>query len=149
MNSNNDVFFMDLAEKESKLSCCQNLKVGAIFVKNNRIITQSHNYNIYNINCTDEYDKCCRDKVGGCRDAIHAEQDVINKIISDNISKKDIINCTLYVTHSPCIVCAKLLKLLQISRVVYKYSYAKYKGLEEDEGVNLLKNFCDIVWLKD
>ena len=147
MNSNNDTFYMNLAEKESNLSSCQKLKVGVCLVKNDRIIVLAHNYNIYGINCTNDYHKCNRDKADGCRDAIHAEQEIINKIISNNILKEDIVNSTLYLTHSPCIVCAKLLKLLQISRVVYKYSYAEYKGLQEDEGVILLKNFCDVVQL--
>jgi len=48
---------------------------------------------------------------------------------------------TLYVTLSPCLPCARLIFSSGIKRVFYKNSYAEYKGLASDEGVDFLNRF--------
>ena len=48
---------------------------------------------------------------------------------------------TLYVTLSPCIACARIIFSMGIVEVIYLKSYAEYKGLDSDEGVDFLKKF--------
>jgi dCMP deaminase len=48
---------------------------------------------------------------------------------------------TLYVTLSPCIACARVIYTMKIKKVFYKDSYANYKGLAIDEGVEFLRKF--------
>jgi dCMP deaminase len=48
---------------------------------------------------------------------------------------------TLYVTLSPCISCARVIYTTGIQKVFFKDSYAKYKGLANDEGVDFLRRF--------
>ena len=50
-------------------------------------------------------------------------------------------NATLYVTLSPCISCARIIFTAKISKVFYLHSYAEYKGLANDEGVDFLRKF--------
>ncbi|RYF16347.1 MAG: cytidine deaminase, partial [Flavobacteriales bacterium] len=58
---------------------------------------------------------------------------------SKNGSK--IEGCTLYTTLSPCIACARLILSSGIKLVYYSQSYAAYKGLPSDEGVDFLRKF--------
>jgi dCMP deaminase len=48
---------------------------------------------------------------------------------------------TLYVTLSPCIACARVIYTTGIKRVYYKHSYAEYKKIPTDEGVEFLRKF--------
>lgn len=48
---------------------------------------------------------------------------------------------TLYLTLSPCLACARIIFTMRIQRVIYLNSYAQYKGLPHDEGVDFLKRF--------
>ena len=48
---------------------------------------------------------------------------------------------TLYVTLSPCISCARVVYTMKIKKVIYLHSYAEYKGIAKDEGVEFLRSF--------
>jgi dCMP deaminase len=48
---------------------------------------------------------------------------------------------TLYVTLSPCIACARVIFTTGIKKVFYKHSYAEYKKIPTDEGVEFLRKF--------
>ena len=48
---------------------------------------------------------------------------------------------TLYVTLSPCLACARIIYTMGIKKVLYLESYASYKGIKSDEGVDFLKRF--------
>lgn len=48
---------------------------------------------------------------------------------------------TLYVTLSPCLACAKIIYTTGIKKVIYLDSYASFKGIEIEEGVEFLKKF--------
>jgi len=47
----------------------------------------------------------------------------------------------LYVTMAPCIACARVILTVGIKKVLYLYSYAEYKNLPSDEGVDFLRRF--------
>ena len=75
---------------------------------------------------------------GSCSLALHAEQNAILYAVKNNTT---IDGSTLYVTLSPCIACARVIYTMGIKRVYYKNSYAEYKNIPTDEGVEFLKKF--------
>lgn len=133
--------FMELAVNLAKRSHCIKRHVGAVLVKDTRIISIGYNGPPSGThNCDDEFpDKgCARDSKGSCSLAIHAEQNAILYAVKNNTSVE---GSTLYVTLSPCLSCARIIFSMGIKEVVYLRSYAKYKGLELDEGVDFLQTF--------
>jgi dCMP deaminase len=70
--------------------------------------------------------------------ALHAEQNAI-LYAAKNCSK--IEGSTLYVTLSPCISCARVIYSMKIQKVYFLNSYAEYKGIKNDEGVDFLLKF--------
>ena len=81
---------------------------------------------------------CARDSKGSCSLALHAEQNAILYAVKNNTSVE---GSTLYVTLSPCLACARIIFSMGIAKVVYLYSYAEYKGIGSDEGVDFLVKF--------
>ena len=70
--------------------------------------------------------------------ALHAEA---NAILYAAKNKVDLEGCTLYVTLSPCLACARIIYSVGIKHVYFLNSYAAYKGIEVDEGVEFLRKF--------
>ena len=81
---------------------------------------------------------CPRDSKGSCSLAIHAEQNAILYAVKNSTSVE---GTTLYVTLSPCLSCSRIIYSTGIKRVIYLNSYAEYKGLTTDEGVDFLRKF--------
>lgn len=75
---------------------------------------------------------------GSCSLALHAEQNAILYASKNNVS---VDGCTLYITLSPCLACARIIYTMGIKRVFYLQSYAAYKGIGTDEGVDFLRRF--------
>lgn len=121
---NLDEYFMEIASVVAKRSTCLRNQVGALFVKNKRLLTTGYNGAPANLKHCDEVG-CAREGVASgtrhelCR-AVHAEQ---NAIIQAAIHGICIEGATLYCTHQPCILCAKMMINARISRVVYNQSY--------------------------
>lgn len=136
-----DEIFMDLAVNIAKRSHCIKRHVGAVLTKDTRIISIGYNGPPAGThNCDEEWPEkgCARDSKGGCSLALHAEQNAILYALKNNSSVE---NSTLYVTLSPCIACARIIYTMGVSHVIYLKSYAEYKGLPCDEGVDFLKKF--------
>lgn len=136
-----DEIYMELAENLAKRSHCVKAKVGAVLTKDTRIISLGYNGPPAGThNCDEEWptEGCPRDSKGSCSLALHAEQNAILYAAKSNIS---IEGSTLYVTLSPCISCARVIFTIGIKKVVYLNSYADFKGLPSDEGVDFLKKF--------
>jgi len=124
-----DARFMELAEVISSWASCyqQDRKIGAVIVKNKRIVTTGYNGAPAGIKTCVERGECLRKKMGiasGTKHeicyAIHAEQ---NAIIQAARLGSSIEGATLYCTHQPCVICAKMIVNSGISRVVYKHGY--------------------------
>ena len=114
--------FMDTAERFGALSTAERLKVGAIIVKDGRIISIGYN------GMPAGWDNVCEDDDFKTKpEVIHAEANAIAKLASSHESGR---NAYMYVTHSPCIECAKLIATSGISRVYYKTKYRNEDGLE-------------------
>lgn len=132
---------MDLAENLGLRSHCVKAKVGAVLTKDTRIISLGYNGPPAGThNCDVEWPEhgCPRDSKGSCSLALHAEMNAILYASKNNVSLE---GCTLYVTLSPCISCARIIYSIGIKKVLFKESYAQYKGLPTDEGVDFLQKF--------
>lgn len=136
----NDIY-MELAEKLALRSHCVKAQVGAVLTKDTRIISLGYNGPPAGThNCDIEFPVigCPRDSKGSCSLALHAEQNAILYAAKNGVSMQ---GATLYVTLSPCISCARVIYTTGIQKVYFKDSYAKFKGLTTDEGVDFLRRF--------
>ena len=136
-----DDIYMELAVNLAKRSHCIKKHVGAVLTKDTRIISIGYNGPPAGThNCDVEFpaEGCARDSKGSCSLALHAEQNAILYAVKNNTSVE---GSTLYVTLSPCLACARIIFSMGIAKVVYLYSYAEYKGIGSDEGVDFLVKF--------
>jgi dCMP deaminase len=133
--------YMELAEKLATRSHCVKAQVGAVLTKDTRIISLGYNgppAGTHNCDIDFPVNGCPRDSKGSCSLALHAEQNAILYAAKNNVSME---GATLYVTLSPCIACARVIYTTGIKKVYFKDSYAKFKGLTNDEGVDFLSKF--------
>ncbi|MBS1650890.1 MAG: dCMP deaminase family protein [Bacteroidetes bacterium] len=136
-----DAIYMDLASKLAKRSHCVKAHVGAVLTKETRIVSLGYNGPPAGThNCDEEWPEtgCPRDSKGSCSLALHAEQNAILYASKNGISMD---GATLYVTLSPCISCARVIFTVGIKKVFFKDSYADFKKLPSDEGVDFLRKF--------
>jgi dCMP deaminase len=135
-----DDIFMDLAINIATKSHCVKKHVGAVLTKETRIISIGYNGPPPNThNCDIDFPNgCAKDSKGSCSLALHAEQNAILYAAKNNSS---LDASTLYVTLSPCIACARIIYSMGINKVIYLNSYAEYKGIENDEGIDFLNKF--------
>src|SRR6218665_1235908 len=138
---NFDEIFMNLAKNLAQRSHCVKAQVGAVLTKDTRIISIGYNGPPSGThNCDEDFpeDGCPRDSKGSCSLALHAEQ---NAILYATKNGANVEGSTLYVTLSPCIACARVIYSMKIKKVLYLNSYAEYKGIGVDEGVEFLRKF--------
>ncbi len=133
--------YMDLAESLAVRSHCVKAQVGAVLTKDTRIISLGYNGPPAGTHNCDEVwpeEGCPRDSKGSCSLALHAEQNAILYASKNGVT---IDGSTLFVTLSPCIACARVIYSVGIKKVFFKRSYAKFKGIPNDEGVDFLRKF--------
>ena len=143
-----DVRFMEMARVIAGWASCYqpNRKIGAVIVKNKRIMTTGYNGAPAGVKTCVERGECLRRKLNvpsGTRAelcyAIHAEQNAIIQAAKLGVS---IEGATLYCTHQPCVVCAKMIVNSGIVRVVYEEGYPDEFAVEMlKEGGVLLERF--------
>lgn len=136
-----DDIFMELAINLARRSHCIKAQVGSVLVRDTRIISIGYNGPPAGThNCDEEFPDvgCPRDSKGSCSLALHAEQ---NAILYAAKNGSAIEGSTLYVTLSPCIACARIIFSMKIRKVVFLHSYAAYKRMPMDEGVDFLRRF--------
>ena len=111
-----------VAEIYSQLSSANRLKVGAIVVKDNRVISIGYNGTPsgWSNVCEDDDNKTIPE-------VIHAEANAIAKLARTNESG---LNAVMFITHAPCMECAKLIFASGISKVFYKSEYRDMAGIE-------------------
>ena len=135
-------YFMEIAFVVAKRSTCLRNQVGALFVKDKRILTTGYNGAPTGLEHCDSVG-CAREDVASgtrhelCR-AVHAEQNAIIQAALHGIS---IEGSTLYCTHQPCILCAKMIINSRIKKVVYRESYPDKTALKflEQAGIDVFK----------
>lgn len=142
-----DKRFMQMTELIGSWSSCyqENRHVGAIIVKNKRIIATGYNGAPQGIQSCVDKKECLRKQLniasGTMHEmcyAVHAEQNAIIQAARVGCSVE---GCTLYCTHQPCVICAKIIINSGIVRVVYKEGYPDKFSLQlfEEAGVQLEK----------
>ena len=124
-----DKRFMEMAKLVSTWASCYQpeRKIGCVIVKNKRVVTTGYNGAPAGVKTCVERGECMRKKLGvqsGTRAelcyAIHAEQNAIIQAAKLGIS---IDGATLYCTHQPCVICAKMIVNAGIVRVVSEQGY--------------------------
>jgi len=111
---------MNIAIEVSTMSHCERRKVGAILVKDDRIISMGWN------GTPTGWNNCCEDDNGVTKDeTLHAEMNLISKLTQSGESSTDAV---LFVTTIPCIECAKLIRQAGIKEVYYVEDYRCDKG---------------------
>ncbi|MBQ5926493.1 MAG: cytidine/deoxycytidylate deaminase family protein [Clostridia bacterium] len=142
-----DKRFMELTETVASWSSCfqENRHVGAVIVKNNRVLTTGYNGAPAGIVSCVEKGECLRRKLNipsGTHHelcyAVHAEQNAVIQAAKCGIN---IDGGTLYCTHQPCVICAKIIINAGIVRVVYKEGYPDEFSMRlfEEAGVKVEK----------
>jgi len=137
--------YMDWAERTAQLSHARRLQVGAVIVKDDSVISYGYN------GMPAGWDNNCEDEIGQVLDdngniiearlktkpeVLHAESNAIAKLARSTNSG---LGATLFVTHAPCLDCAKLIYQSGISSVLYRNSYRNTSGVTflEKSGVEI------------
>jgi dCMP deaminase len=142
-----DKRFMEMADLVATWSSCyqENRQVGAVIVRDKRVITTGYNGAPAGIKSCVEKGECLRRKMNiesGTRAelcyAIHAEQNAIIQAARIGTSVK---GATLYCTHQPCVICSKMIVNSGIARVFFRHDYPDEFSLEifREAGVELVK----------
>ncbi len=127
MRASWDQYFMEIAEIVKTRSTCLRRQVGAVIVKDNRIITTGYNGAPSGTHHCTDVGTCQRIELNVpsgerhelCR-ALHAEQNAIIQAANIGVSTE---GATLYVTLQPCVICAKMSINAGIKKIVYKGAY--------------------------
>lgn len=122
--------YMDVAERFAELSSARRLHVGAIVVKDDRIISIGYN------GMPSGWDNDCEyvytnpqtkiDELVSRKEVLHAETNAIAKLAKSNESG---MGATMFITHAPCLDCAKLIYQSGIGSVLYRNSYRDTSGV--------------------
>lgn len=142
-----DKRMMDMCDLVSTWSSCyrHGRQIGAVIARDKRILTTGYNGAGSGIKSCVDKGECLRDKLGipsGTRHevcyAVHAEQNAIIQAAKLGVSVQ---GATLYCTHQPCSICAKMIINSGISKVVFREGYPDDFSLEmfSEAGVELIK----------
>lgn len=138
----NDTYFMRMAELVASRSTCLRRNVGAVIVKEKRILTTGYNgapkglKHCEEVGCVrleNNIESGTRHEL--CR-GVHAEQNAVIQAAYFGSSIKD---STIYTTNFPCVLCAKILINAGVREVVYKDDYVDTlsKSILEESGIIL------------
>jgi dCMP deaminase len=113
---------MSVAEVYANLSTAKRLQVGCVVVKDNTIIGIGYN------GMPSGWDNVCEDENNKTRpEVLHAETNTIAKVSRSTNSSED---ATLFVTHAPCLDCAKIMHQAGIKEVFYRNNYRSEDGIK-------------------
>ncbi len=146
-----DERFMQLAETVAEWSSCfqQNRHVGAVIVKDKRILTTGYNGAPAGLKSCAERGVCLRRErnitSGTMQEvcyAVHAEQNAIIQAAKLGISLEGSV---MYVTHQPCVICTRMIINSGVKKVIYKNGYPDEFALQlfSASDVELVK-YCDL-----
>ena len=137
--------YMDWATRCAQLSHAKRLQVGAVIVKDDSVISYGYN------GMPAGWDNNCEDEIGHVLDVdenvveirlktkpevLHAETNAIAKLAKSNESG---LGATMFITHAPCLDCAKLIYQSGIGSVLYRDAYRDTSGITflEKSGVTV------------
>lgn len=117
-----NALYMDIAYRVASMSYCQRKQVGAIAVKDGRIISMGWNGQPAG------FDNVCEDDNNTTLSTVlHAEFNLLTKLTRCTESSNDAI---MYVTCSPCLNCSKMIAASGIKKVYYNEDYRSNEGIE-------------------
>lgn len=137
--------FMEITEQIATWSSCLRRQVGAVIVRDKRILTTGYNGAPAGVENCVEKGECLRNRLkieSGTHAeicySVHAEQNAIIQAAREGLSLK---GCVLYCTHQPCVVCAKMIINAGIKEVVYKEGYPDKFSVDicNEAGVKLIR----------
>ena len=123
-----DDYFMGITFQVAKRSTCDRARVGAIIVKDRRILTTGYNGSPAGLGHCDDIGHLMVD--GHCVRTLHAEQNAIIQAAQHGVS---VHGGALYVTHQPCLTCAKMIINAGLVRVIYAGDYPDANSVELPE----------------
>jgi dCMP deaminase len=141
--------YSNIAEEVAKMSHARRLQVGAVIVKDDRVISMGYN------GMPAGWENDCEQKVykidgwlvddEGCYElktkpeVLHAETNAIAKLARSNESG---LGADMFITHAPCMDCAKLIYQSGIGKVYYNNNYRDDSGIKflKQSGVEVIKN---------
>lgn len=140
-----DEYFVSITKTVASRSTCLRRKVGAIIVKDKRILTTGYNGAPRGVKSCLEIGRCLREELkvpSGqrheiCR-ALHAEQ---NAIIQAAYHGVQIAGSVIYSTTQPCVLCAKMIINAGIQKIYYYEEYPDQLSLDllKEAGIELVK----------
>lgn len=118
-----DSLYMDIAKRVAKESYAKRLQVGSAILTQNGGLFVGFNGTLPN------FKNVCEKEDGSTDESItiHSEQNALYKMLREGVSAK---GATIYISHSPCTSCTKMLIASGISRVVYSEAYRDQYPLE-------------------
>ena len=128
--------YMNVAERFAQLSSAKRLQVGAIVVKDDRIISIGYNGmpTGWDNTCEEEVLVDYGNRVSDAKyelkskpEVLHAESNAIAKLARSSESGE---GASIFITHAPCIDCAKLIYQSGIAAVYYKTEYRSTQGID-------------------
>ena len=135
---------MKTAETFAECSTAKRAKVGAIIVKDDRIISIGYN------GMPSGWDNNCENEIGVHKgepvlktkpQVLHAEMNAISKVARSSESSQDAV---MFITHAPCHDCAKMIYQSGISSVYYRTTYRDSTGIEFLEQCNIPVKQIDV-----
>jgi dCMP deaminase len=135
-----DEYFLKIASVIGERATCQRHHMGAVAVKDKHILATGYNGapagldDCLTLGCLRNAQNIPSGKSAEICRAVHAEQNVIIQAAMHGVSIK---GATIYCTHTPCILCAKMLVNVQIQRFVSfgRYADDAFLTLFEDAGI--------------
>ena len=121
--------YMDVAERFGKLSTARRLNVGAIVVKDNRIISIGYN------GMPSGGSNVCEEDGKSKPEVLHAEANAITKLAKSTESGQD---AYMFCTYAPCVDCAKLILQSGIKEFHYEENY------KNEDGIKVLKKYSNV-----
>ena len=144
-----DSYFMEMAVVASKRATCLRRRVGAVIVKDKRILSTGYNGtpkglpHCEEVGCLREQLKVPSGKMHELCRGIHAEQ---NSIIQAAVHGVSVDGGTIYCTHQPCVVCTKIIINAGIRRIVYANPYPDTLA---EEMMKQVKDLEIMLWVSD
>ena len=144
MKSKHITAYMKTAETFAECSTAKRAKVGAIIVKDDRIISIGYN------GMPSGWDNNCENEIGVHKgepvlktkpQVLHAEMNAISKVARSSESSQDAV---MFITHAPCHDCAKMIYQSGISSVYYRTTYRDNTGIEFLEKCNIPVKQIDV-----
>ena len=131
-----DEYFTDIAFVVAQRSTCDRAHVGAVLVRDRRILTTGYNGAPAGLPHCDEVGHLMVD--GHCVRTLHAEQNALIQAALHGVGTE---GATAYVTHQPCLTCAKMLINAGTRRVVYAGNYPDEhsRAFLDEAGVELVR----------